>query len=148
MTYGSITPNQQRYARCPISFNNFDDTTVVLQIIGCGHYFNPHSLRTHLSTQDTCPYCRFNIRNSLIHVVGTGINTDISSNVPDVSGNVPDASGIVPDASGNAVSGAMATDPSGIEQRTLGTQITSTINNGITNARNAEVFYHIANPNG
>ena len=58
--YRSIPLEQRRYPTCPITMNSFEDNTIVLQIQGCGHYFNPTSLRTHLIRHDTCPYCRFN----------------------------------------------------------------------------------------
>ena len=117
-TYGSIPDEQQRYPTCPITMNAFEDNTIVMQIQACGHYFNPHSLRTHLSTQDTCPYCRHNSRESLLEVVGNGIPTNnTSGNVADASGNMADASGNIADASGNMA----------------------------INSLNASVFYHIAN---
>jgi len=117
-TYGSIPDEQQRYPTCPITMNAFEDNTIVMQIERCGHYFNPHSLRTHLSIQDTCPYCRHNIREALLEVIGSGIATnDASGNIADASGNMADASGNIADASGNMD----------------------------INSLNASVFYHIAN---
>lgn len=131
-TYGSIPSEQQRYPTCPITMNSFEDNTIVMQIRECGHYFTPHSLRTHLSTQDTCPYCRHNIRASLLEVIGNGLGT---SSAP---GNTADASGNATGASGAAIDTTdLPTDATG---RTRDASDNTAINN-----LNASVFYHIAN---
>jgi len=112
--------------------NTFQDNDIVMQIHGCEHYFNPHSLRTHLSTQDTCPYCRYNIREGLLEIIGNGISTgDPSGNIVDTSRNTVDTSGNTVDTSGNTV------DTSG--------NIVDTSGNASVNALNASVFYQIAN---
>ena len=123
-TFGSLPNEQQRYPTCPITMNTFQDNDIIMQIHGCEHYFNPHSLRTHLSTQDTCPYCRYNIREGLLEIVGNSITIDTSGNTVDTSGNTVDTSGNTVDTSGNTV------DASG---------------NASINALNASVFYQIAN---
>ena len=124
-TYGSIPSEQQRYPTCPITMNSFEDNTIVMQIRECGHYFSPHSLRTHLSTQDTCPYCRHNIRASLLEVIGNGLSTG------SVSGNTADASGATIDITDR---------PTDTTRHT-----TDASDNAVINNLNASVFYHIAN---
>ena len=130
-TFGSLPNEQQRYPTCPITMNTFQDDDIVMQIHGCEHYFNPHSLRTHLSTQDTCPYCRYNIREGLLEIVGNGISTG------DASGNTVNS-----DASGNAVN----SDASGntVDSDASGNTMDASGNASI-NASNASVFYQIAN---
>jgi hypothetical protein len=63
---------------CPISLENFLDTSPVTMIRPCRHVFNTESLMSWFNNSTRCPVCRYDIRNyspSQIH--------DISNNVPE-----------------------------------------------------------------
>ena len=48
---------------CPISHDEFIDTSEVTQIRGCSHIFNRTSLSEWFRTHSTCPMCRYDIRD-------------------------------------------------------------------------------------
>ena len=47
---------------CPITRERFSENDRVMQIIHCGHNFNPPSLRHWFQTSVRCPLCRYDIR--------------------------------------------------------------------------------------
>jgi len=49
--------------RCPISFEVFRANDEVLQIIHCGHIFNPCEIAVWFESNVGCPVCRFDIRD-------------------------------------------------------------------------------------
>lgn len=49
--------------RCPISFETFRPEENVLQIIHCGHIFNPCEIAVWFRSNVGCPVCRYDIRN-------------------------------------------------------------------------------------
>lgn len=49
--------------RCPISFETFNPEDNVLQIIHCGHIFNPCEIAVWFRSNVGCPVCRYDIRN-------------------------------------------------------------------------------------
>jgi hypothetical protein len=49
--------------RCPISFETFRPDDNVLQIIHCGHIFNPCEIAVWFRSNVGCPVCRYDIRN-------------------------------------------------------------------------------------
>ena len=49
--------------RCPISFEAFRPNDEVLQIIHCGHIFNPCEIAVWFESNVGCPVCRFDIRD-------------------------------------------------------------------------------------
>jgi hypothetical protein len=48
---------------CPISLENFNDTSEVTIIIPCRHIYNTESLMAWFNTHTNCPVCRYDIRN-------------------------------------------------------------------------------------
>jgi hypothetical protein len=48
---------------CPISHDEFIDTSDITQIRGCSHIFNRSSLSEWFRTHSTCPMCRYDIRD-------------------------------------------------------------------------------------
>jgi hypothetical protein len=50
-------------AVCPITRERFGESDRVMQIVYCGHNFNPPSLRHWFHTNVKCPLCRYDIRD-------------------------------------------------------------------------------------
>ena len=50
-------------ATCPISRDEFNDTSEITMIRGCNHIFNRGSLREWFTRHSTCPMCRQDIRH-------------------------------------------------------------------------------------
>ena len=48
---------------CPITHEQFDNTSNVTMILQCRHIFNTNSLMHWFNTHHVCPMCRFDIRN-------------------------------------------------------------------------------------
>jgi hypothetical protein len=48
---------------CPITRERFGENDRVMQIVYCGHNFNPPSLRHWFQTNVRCPLCRYDIRD-------------------------------------------------------------------------------------
>ena len=48
---------------CPISLENFNDSSEVTMIIPCRHIFNKESLMEWFNSHTNCPVCRYDIRN-------------------------------------------------------------------------------------
>ena len=48
---------------CPITRERFGENDRVIQIVYCGHNFNPPSLRHWFQTNVRCPLCRYDIRD-------------------------------------------------------------------------------------
>jgi len=158
VAYSSIPEESRIYSECPITMNSFEDDTVVMRIRGCRHYFSPHSLRTHLANHDTCPYCRFDIRRSLLEVVGTGIAPEGTTSPADAQTAAPDSIATALDLLSSALSSPdstnlIASTSTGASESTstgasAGADTETNANASAstnTNARNAEVFYQIAN---
>jgi hypothetical protein len=59
-TYGQI--RNPTYGSCPISLENFTDTTPVTMILYCRHIFCTESLMSWFNNNTRCPVCRFDIR--------------------------------------------------------------------------------------
>ena len=74
---------------CPISHDEFTDTSEVTQIRGCSHIFNRMSLSEWFRTHSTCPMCRYDIRDyreisEPLHRMRTQANASIASQRPDL----------------------------------------------------------------
>ena len=50
-----------QYTTCPITLQTFENNTILLKIIDCGHYFEYNSLMTWFNQNIKCPICRFDI---------------------------------------------------------------------------------------
>jgi hypothetical protein len=48
---------------CPISLERFQDTSILTQIIGCGHLFCNNEITRWFRTNVHCPVCRYDIRD-------------------------------------------------------------------------------------
>jgi hypothetical protein len=62
--YSDISENN-RIEECPISREPFSETSAVMRIRHCRHYFAPESLRTWFNSSVRCPICRHDIRSTL-----------------------------------------------------------------------------------
>lgn len=62
--YSEIAHND-RIEECPISREPFTETSAVMRIRHCRHYFAPESLRTWFNNSVRCPICRHDIRSTL-----------------------------------------------------------------------------------
>ena len=71
ITYGDILDPINN--SCPISLEQFTDSSVVTIIRHCRHIFNTNSLITWFNTSCKCPVCRYDIRNY-------NLNTTANSN--------------------------------------------------------------------
>jgi len=60
--------------QCPISYIDFDENSIVKQIIYCGHIFDSNYLSTWFSRSSRCPVCRYDIMN--INNTNTRNNTN------------------------------------------------------------------------
>ena len=74
---------------CPISHDEFTDTSDITQIRGCSHIFNRTSLSEWFRTHSTCPMCRYDIRDyreisEPLHRMRTQANASIASQRPDL----------------------------------------------------------------
>lgn len=70
---------------CPISHDEFIDTSEVTQIRGCSHIFNRTSLSEWFRTHSTCPMCRYDIRDyreisEPLHRMRTQANASANAN--------------------------------------------------------------------
>ena len=61
----SDIPENDRIEECPISRETFTETSAVMRIRHCRHYFAPESLRTWFNSSVRCPICRHDIRSTL-----------------------------------------------------------------------------------
>ena len=61
----SDIPENDRIEECPISREPFTETSAVMRIRHCRHYFAPESLRTWFNNSVRCPICRHDIRSTL-----------------------------------------------------------------------------------
>ena len=61
----SDIPEIDRIEECPISRETFTETSAVMRIRHCRHYFAPESLRTWFNSSVRCPICRHDIRSTL-----------------------------------------------------------------------------------
>ena len=61
----STLPENDLVPACPISHETFSETSAVMRIRACGHYFTPESLRTWFAGSVRCPICRHDIRTDL-----------------------------------------------------------------------------------
>jgi len=71
LNYETIAPENRFYERCPISYMLFEDTTPVLRIDHCGHFFDSNALLGWFRMSPICPICRHDIR--------TGYESNINS---------------------------------------------------------------------
>lgn len=61
----STLPGNDLVPACPISHETFSETSAIMRIRACGHYFAPESLRTWFASSVRCPICRHDIRTDL-----------------------------------------------------------------------------------
>ena len=61
---------------CPITLERYNDTSVVTQILECGHIFNSASINEWFSANVRCPVCRYDVRN----YIPRGVNNDLENN--------------------------------------------------------------------
>lgn len=48
---------------CPVTLDRFENSSIVTQIIPCGHIFSSNGIDSWLQTNVRCPVCRFDIRD-------------------------------------------------------------------------------------
>ena len=60
ITYSDI--NNPLNTQCPIILNNFEPSSEVVQILGCGHIFTSAGITTWFRTNPKCPVCRYDVR--------------------------------------------------------------------------------------
>ena len=74
---------------CPISLENFTETSQVTIIIPCRHVFNQDSLRSWFNNSPKCPVCRYDIRNYIPeHPINTNQHTEHTEHTEQTS-NIP-----------------------------------------------------------
>jgi hypothetical protein len=69
---------------CPISLENFVDTSPVTMITPCRHVFNTESLMSWFNNSTRCPVCRYDIRNynpSPMHDISNNISENSDNNI-------------------------------------------------------------------
>jgi hypothetical protein len=54
-----------QYQTCPISHEEFNNSSAVTRIRHCAHYFDPEAIGHWLSTSVRCPVCRHDIRDGV-----------------------------------------------------------------------------------
>jgi len=70
--------------RCYITHEQFVENEDVCQIIHCGHYFKPNSIKRWLENNTTCPVCRYDLTSQANQNPNPEITTyDISNNQQD-----------------------------------------------------------------
>jgi hypothetical protein len=85
--------------RCPISLDNFQIGDVIMKITGCGHIFKRVALMRWFERSNSCPVCRYNLRetqvdnsNNSVPLVDNSNNSvplvDNSNNTFDISNNI------------------------------------------------------------
>jgi|688.fasta_scaffold13022_1 hypothetical protein len=79
--------------QCPISYVEFESNSNVTQIKHCKHIFDTSSLNEWLTIKNTCPVCRYNLKNSDRTENNEGVNNNTNINY-DISGNVIHRNGI------------------------------------------------------
>jgi hypothetical protein len=78
IAFRDIPQNEKIYNNCPISLNEFNENSIVLQINHCKHYFSPNYILHHFRNNNSCPYCRFNIQSNLSSNSTSDTNTNTS----------------------------------------------------------------------
>ena len=68
MYFSDISQNERMFTSCPITLMDFSNNSIITRINNCRHYFSEEGIRRHFLNSVRCPYCRYDIRNSL----GTG----------------------------------------------------------------------------
>ena len=66
--------------RCYITHEQFVENEDVCQIIHCGHYFKPNSIKRWLENNTTCPVCRYDLTSQ---PTNNNTSIDISNNLQD-----------------------------------------------------------------
>lgn len=78
IAFRDIPQDEKIYNNCPISLNEFNENSIVLQINHCKHYFSPNYILHHFRNNNSCPYCRFNIQSNLSSNTTSNTNTNTS----------------------------------------------------------------------
>ena len=92
--FNDISGNQ-----CPISLDPFQIGDVIMKITGCGHTFKRRALMRWFERSNSCPVCRYNLRetpvdnsNNSVPIVDNSNNSvpiiDNSNNIFDISNNI------------------------------------------------------------
>jgi hypothetical protein len=68
---------------CPISLENFTDTSNVTMIRHCRHIFNTSSLMAWFDSNCKCPVCRYDIRDYRVNINNANISTTEEESISD-----------------------------------------------------------------
>ena len=90
ITFGSI--ESPINSNCPISLEQFNSTTNVMQIRHCGHIFNPTELNVWFQSNVNCPMCRYDIRRYRINNVAETEPNEHEENISNLHTNQNDES--------------------------------------------------------
>jgi len=82
--FGDISGNQ-----CPISLDPFQIGDVIMKITGCGHTFKRRPLMRWFERSNSCPVCRYNLRETHVDNSNNSVPlVDNSNNTFDISNNI------------------------------------------------------------
>jgi hypothetical protein len=87
---GENTYIESRY--CPITMEEFSQGCELSRIKHCGHIFSKQALRNWFSSNVRCPICRYDIRETPIHISNSDqLNEDILDQIP-LENDIPSTS--------------------------------------------------------
>ena len=138
----SDIPENDRIEECPISRETFTETSAVMRIRHCRHYFAPESLRTWFNNSVRCPICRHDIRSTL----SENLANDHHVEEDEPEDDDDDAETEEEDASNNTVQTSSGPSQSSIPTPTI-TMSTPATNSTFMNADGTTSFI-TANPLG
>lgn len=121
---------------CPISREQFTNSSIVMRINGCGHCFTPYNLLSWFRYNTTCPLCRFNIISSMNNSDSSLNNIDSSLNrinTTDSSLNTVNNRSTTNSSNINNVSGVNIIDTSGNSRDLSGNNLLYSLMNNLTN---------------
>jgi hypothetical protein len=87
--------------RCPISYIEFENNTIVSRIKHCQHIFDTNSLKEWLTRHNTCPVCRYDLKTYSRTNEETRTNEEIRTNNNSSSNNSRTIYDMTTDISGN-----------------------------------------------
>lgn len=150
----SDIPESDRIDECPISREAFSETSAVMRISHCGHYFAPESLRTWFNTSVRCPICRHDIRSTLPSNLANDHNVEEEEEEQEEEDNDNEIEYNQDDNVNNETSSQSSTDPTYISiiSNIAGDPITSlsppAINSTFMNDDDGTTSFITANPLG
>ncbi len=156
----SDIPESDRIDECPISREAFSETSAVMRISHCRHYFAPESLRTWFNSSVRCPICRHDIRSTLPSNLANDHNVEEEEEEEDeeeenndnVNDNVNEYN--QDDSVNNETSSQLSTDPTyiSVNSNIAGDPITSlsppAVNSTFMNDDDGTTSFITANPLG